>query len=71
MPRLVTGDDEEAGRVPHDALAKGHEGVMVKALDAPYEAGRRGASWIKVKPRTPSTSSSSPPSGGTAAGRAG
>ena len=33
-----------------DALARGHEGVMVKALDAPYEAGRRGAGWLKVKP---------------------
>ena len=32
-----------------DALARGHEGVMVKALDAPYEAGRRGAGWLKVK----------------------
>ena len=32
-----------------DALARGHEGVMAKALDAPYEAGRRGASWLKVK----------------------
>ena len=33
-----------------DALARGHEGVMVKSLDAPYEAGRRGAGWLKVKP---------------------
>ena len=33
-----------------DALARGHEGVMAKALDAPYEAGRRGAGWLKVKP---------------------
>jgi DNA ligase-1 len=32
------------------ALAQGHEGVLVKALDAPYEAGRRGAAWVKVKP---------------------
>ena len=32
-----------------DALARGHEGLMAKALDAPYEAGRRGASWLKVK----------------------
>jgi DNA ligase-1 len=32
------------------ALAQGHEGVVVKALDAPYEAGRRGAGWVKVKP---------------------
>jgi DNA ligase-1 len=33
------------------ALDRGHEGVVVKALDAPYEAGRRGAAWVKVKPR--------------------
>jgi DNA ligase-1 len=32
------------------ALAAGHEGVVVKALEAPYEAGRRGAAWVKVKP---------------------
>src|SRR5207253_1270558 len=38
-------------RVLDAALAAGHEGVMVKALDAPYEAGRRGAGWLKVKPR--------------------
>ncbi|MFJ3234235.1 ATP-dependent DNA ligase [Streptomyces sp. NPDC086787] len=31
-------------------LARGHEGVVVKSLDAPYSAGRRGASWLKVKP---------------------
>jgi DNA ligase-1 len=33
-----------------EALARGHEGVVVKRLDAPYSAGRRGASWLKVKP---------------------
>ncbi len=33
-----------------DALATGHEGVMVKALASPYDAGRRGALWRKVKP---------------------
>jgi DNA ligase-1 len=33
-----------------ETLARGHEGVLVKALDAPYSAGRRGASWLKVKP---------------------
>jgi DNA ligase-1 len=32
------------------ALAQGHEGVVVKALDSAYEAGRRGAAWVKVKP---------------------
>ena len=31
-------------------LARGHEGVVVKDLGAPYSAGRRGASWLKVKP---------------------
>jgi len=31
-------------------LGRGHEGVVVKSLDAPYSAGRRGASWLKVKP---------------------
>ncbi|NUP45023.1 MAG: ATP-dependent DNA ligase [Streptomyces sp.] len=33
-----------------ETLERGHEGVVVKALDAAYSAGRRGASWLKVKP---------------------
>ncbi|MFJ8949965.1 ATP-dependent DNA ligase [Streptomyces sp. NPDC102381] len=33
-----------------DTLARGHEGVVLKGLEAPYSAGRRGASWVKVKP---------------------
>ncbi|MFJ4468600.1 ATP-dependent DNA ligase [Streptomyces sp. NPDC089424] len=33
-----------------ETLRRGHEGVVVKALDAPYSAGRRGASWLKLKP---------------------
>jgi DNA ligase-1 len=49
VPRIVTEDVEVADRFLDDAIARGHEGVMVKALDAPYEAGRRGAAWIKVK----------------------
>ena len=49
--RLVTGDDEAAHAFFRDALAHGHEGVVVKDLAAPYAAGRRGAGWIKVKPR--------------------
>ena len=40
----------EAQAFSDDALARGHEGVVVKALAAPYEAGRRGAGWLKVKP---------------------
>ncbi|HEX9121825.1 MAG TPA: ATP-dependent DNA ligase, partial [Actinomycetota bacterium] len=49
VPRIVAASVEEAGPFLEDALARGHEGVMVKSLDAPYEAGRRGASWLKVK----------------------
>ncbi|MEU0433110.1 ATP-dependent DNA ligase [Streptomyces sp. NPDC006290] len=44
------GDVAEAETFLADTLARGHEGVVVKALDAPYSAGRRGASWLKVKP---------------------
>jgi DNA ligase-1 len=51
MPRLVTADPDAAAEFFADAIARGHEGVVVKALDAPYAAGRRGAAWIKVKPR--------------------
>jgi ATP-dependent DNA ligase I len=51
MPRLVTGSAEEATAFFRDAIARGHEGVVVKSLDTPYAAGRRGAGWIKVKPR--------------------
>jgi DNA ligase-1 len=51
MPRLITDSAEEATAFFGDALAHGHEGVVVKSLAAPYAAGRRGAGWIKVKPR--------------------
>ena len=50
MPGVVTDDPVEAEEFSRRALAAGHEGVMVKALDAPYAAGRRGKSWLKVKP---------------------
>ncbi|HUB23683.1 MAG TPA: ATP-dependent DNA ligase [Streptosporangiaceae bacterium] len=51
MPRLVTDSASEATGFFGDAVARGHEGVVVKSLDTPYAAGRRGAGWIKVKPR--------------------
>ncbi|MEY9852346.1 DNA ligase-1 [Leifsonia sp. EB41] len=50
IPGEVTDDPDTAERVSRDALAAGQEGVVVKAIDSPYAAGRRGASWIKVKP---------------------
>ena len=42
MPRLVTSEVAEAEAFFADAVARGHEGVVVKSLDAPYAAGRRG-----------------------------
>jgi ATP-dependent DNA ligase I len=48
-PAVITAEVEAAQRFYEGALAAGHEGVMAKALDAPYEAGRRGAGWLKVK----------------------
>jgi DNA ligase-1 len=50
VPRLVTADLDAAEAFVADALGHGHEGIVAKSLDAPYEAGRRGAGWLKVKP---------------------
>jgi ATP-dependent DNA ligase I len=50
-PRLVTADVAAAEAFYADAVTRGHEGVVVKSLPAPYAAGRRGSEWIKVKPR--------------------
>ncbi len=49
VPRLVTASESEAQRFYEAALAAGHEGLMAKSLDAPYEAGNRGGSWLKIK----------------------
>jgi DNA ligase-1 len=48
-PGLTTSDAAQARAFYDGVLAKGHEGIMAKAPDAPYEAGRRGANWFKVK----------------------
>ncbi|MGW0650633.1 ATP-dependent DNA ligase [Streptomyces umbrinus] len=52
---LVADPEDERARAAAeqflaDTLKRGHEGVVLKGLDAPYSAGRRGASWLKVKP---------------------
>ncbi|MGH7638550.1 MAG: ATP-dependent DNA ligase, partial [Gemmatimonadaceae bacterium] len=49
VPRLMTDDVDAARRFQADALERGHEGVLVKSLAAPYAAGRRGSAWVKVK----------------------
>ena len=51
IPRVLAPDAQAAAAVLDQALALGHEGVIVKSLEAPYAAGRRGAGWLKVKPR--------------------
>ncbi len=50
-PRVVTADRAVAAAFFADVVGRGHEGVVVKRLDAPYAAGRRGSAWTKVKPR--------------------
>ena len=50
IPRAVVADGPGAQAAFDAALAAGHEGVVVKDLDAPYAAGRRGSGWLKVKP---------------------
>jgi DNA ligase 1 len=50
-PRIVTADPAAAEAFLADAIARGHEGVVLKSLESPYRAGRRGSEWIKVKPR--------------------
>ena len=49
--RLVTASADEAQQFFDSAIADGQEGVILKRLDAPYDAGRRGSAWVKVKPR--------------------
>jgi DNA ligase-1 len=50
VERVVTGDAREAQAFLDRMIQLGYEGVVAKSLSAPYEAGRRGASWRKIKP---------------------
>ncbi|MEU0497441.1 ATP-dependent DNA ligase [Mycobacterium sp. NPDC006124] len=50
VDRLITSDGTAAAAFLATTLSAGHEGVMAKSPTAPYEAGRRGAGWLKVKP---------------------
>jgi DNA ligase-1 len=49
VPHLAGATREQADAFLEDALARGHEGVMAKSTTAPYAAGRRGQSWLKIK----------------------
>ncbi|MCS3844548.1 ATP-dependent DNA ligase [Microbacterium sp. AK031] len=50
MPGIITSDADAAEQLSREALAAGHEGILVKAIGSTYAAGRRGKSWVKVKP---------------------
>ncbi len=50
IPSVITDDPAVAQTHLDSALAAGHEGVVVKAIGTPYEAGKRGKGWKKVKP---------------------
>jgi DNA ligase-1 len=49
--RATATSEEEAAAAFAAAIADGQEGVVIKATEAPYDVGRRGAAWVKVKPR--------------------
>ena len=49
LPRLVTTNPEQANAFIDKAIDTGHEGVVAKSLTATYQAGRRGAGWLKIK----------------------
>jgi DNA ligase-1 len=51
VPRLLTASSAVATAFSAEAVERGHEGVVVKDPEARYDAGRRGAAWVKVKPR--------------------
>jgi DNA ligase 1 len=50
VQRMITGDPDAAREFLADTLRHGHEGLVAKSLTAPYDAGRRGAGWLKIKP---------------------
>ena len=50
LPSIVTADPVEAAAFLDRSVGAGHEGVMVKSLESPYDAGRRGGAWRKIKP---------------------
>jgi DNA ligase-1 len=49
-PQVVSGDPAVIEKTYNDALAAGHEGIMIKVRDSPYTPGQRGKNWIKIKP---------------------
>ncbi len=50
IPNITTSDRDTAQSFYDDALAAGHEGVMVKDPTATYQPGTRVGNMLKVKP---------------------
>ncbi|WP_433050792.1 ATP-dependent DNA ligase [Dactylosporangium sp. CS-033363] len=49
--RTMVDSPEQAEEAFASAVAAGHEGLVLKSVSAPYDVGRRGGAWVKVKPR--------------------
>ena len=49
-PQVISADPQVIEQTYHDALAAGHEGIMIKVPDSAYTPGQRGKNWIKIKP---------------------
>ncbi|HJQ03946.1 MAG TPA: ATP-dependent DNA ligase [Nocardioides sp.] len=50
VQRWIGSDADAADAFTSSVLAAGQEGVVVKSVEATYDAGRRGSAWVKVKP---------------------
>nr|WP_320161877.1 ATP-dependent DNA ligase [uncultured Methanoregula sp.] len=50
-PQVVSSDPQVIEKTYADALAAGHEGIMIKVPTSPYTPGQRGKNWIKIKPQ--------------------
>jgi DNA ligase-1 len=49
--RTMVTNAEEASTAFAAAVDAGQEGLVIKAVGSPYDVGRRGSAWVKVKPR--------------------
>jgi len=49
-PQVVSDREEDIRKTYEEALAAGHEGIMIKVPVSPYTPGQRGKNWIKIKP---------------------
>jgi len=48
--QIITDDPAVVESIYNEALAAGHEGVMLKNPGSSYSPGKRGKNWLKLKP---------------------